>query len=486
MKRAFACCCLGLVLAAACDSSSATSAAGDAPLPASAAPATPTGHDWTRFGWDAGRSSAPTDPTGITSANVAALHRQRVRIEGTVDASPIYLSGVEVNGRSRNVFFVTTTYGRTIAIDADTGSILWTYTPPGYASWAGSYRITNATPAADADRRFLYAASPDGHVQKLAVADGRAVWRTAITMLPQREKIASSLNYFKGRVIATTGGYIGDAPPYQGHVAIIDGSTGRLEHVWNSLCSDRPGLLDPRSCPESDSAIWGRAGAVVDVDTGSIFVATGNGQWDGRTYWGDATIELDPDATRLIGNYTPDNTEALNESDLDIGSTSPVLLGGGYLAQGGKDGRIRLLSIQAIRGTTPHRGGELQVVPTPSGGDLFTSPAVRHDGSTAWIFAADNGGTAAWVLRDGRLHQQWRNSHGGTSPVVAGGLLYVYDPRGGLRVYEPDSGREIATLDCGSGHWNSPIVADGRIALPEGDANDHGTSGILDIWRLPA
>jgi len=25
---------------------------------------------------------------------------------------------------------------------------------------------------------------------------------------------------------------------------------------------------------------------------------------------------------------------------------------------------------------------------------------------------------------------------------------------------------------------------DGRIALPEGNSNDHSTSGILDIWRL--
>ena len=27
------------------------------------------------------------------------------------------------------------------------------------------------------------------------------------------------------------------------------------------------------------------------------------------------------------------------------------------------------------------------------------------------------------------------------------------------------------------------IVTDGRVALPEGDANDHATSGVLDIWR---
>src|SRR5881396_476376 len=65
--------------------------------------------DWTRFGWDAGRSSAPGVPTGITAANVASLERQQVAIDGTVDASAIYLHGARVQGRTVDVFFVTTT-----------------------------------------------------------------------------------------------------------------------------------------------------------------------------------------------------------------------------------------------------------------------------------------------------------------------------------------------------------------------------------------
>ena len=79
----------------------------------------------------------------------------------------------------------------------------------------------------------------------------------------------------------------------------------------------------------------------------------------------------------------------------------------------------------------------------------------------------------------------WHNGNAGTSPVVAGGLLYVYDPTGGgLRVYQPATGTVVATLACGSGHWNSPIVIDGRIALPEGSSNGHATTGVLDIRRV--
>jgi outer membrane protein assembly factor BamB len=442
--------------------------------------------DWPQFGSDAASSGAPPAATGITAANAASLIRRQVPLDGTVDASAIYLHGVTVNGSNRDVFFVTTSYGKTIAVDADSGAVLWEYTPPGFAAWVGTAQITNSTPAADPDRQHIYAAAPDGTVQKLAIVDGHVVWTTPITLLPSREKIASPLKEFRGRIIAVTGGYIGDQPPYQGHVAVLDAQTGTLQHVWNSLCSDRAGLIQPGSCQSTRSAIWGRAGAVIDPATGNIFVATGNGPYNGTTDWGDSVIELDPDATRVLGNYSPADNATLDVSDLDLGSTSPVLLEAEVLAQGGKDALIRLLGIGAIAGADPHVGDELQIVSKASHGLLFTAAAVWRDRAETWMFAADSGGAAAWRISNGQLTQIWSNSISGTSPVVAGRLLYIYNPNGGQHVYDPRSGTEIANLDCGSGHWNSPIVVDGRIALPEGNANEHATVGVLDIWTVPA
>ncbi|HVH68362.1 MAG TPA: PQQ-binding-like beta-propeller repeat protein [Gemmatimonadales bacterium] len=445
----------------------------------------PPGFDWTRFGWDVGRSSAPTASSRITATNLDSLRLQQVTIDGTVDASAIYLHSVLVNGGTHDVFFVTTTYGKTLAIDANTGAVLWRFTPPNYASWAGSSQVTTATPVADSNRQFVYAAAPDGQIRKMSVADGSVVWSTAITLLPPSEKIASALNYFHGRVIATTGGYIGDAPPYQGHVAILDAATGNLVSVWNSLCSNQSGLIVPSSCPQSGSAIWGRGGAVIDSASGNIFVATGNGLWDGSTNWGDAVLELDSLATQLLANYTPTNTASLEASDADLGSTSPVLLGGGLVVQGGKDALIRLLSSTSINGTAPHQDSEQQVISTPSGILLFSSPAVLRSPTVTWVFAADGGGTAAWQLSGSQLQLAWQNGNAGTSPVVVDGLLFVYDPGSGLRVYQATTGALLKTLPCGSGHWNSPIVTGGLIALPEGNSNSHSTSGVLDIWRLP-
>ena len=99
--------------------------------------------------------------------------------------------------------------------------------------------------------------------------------------------------------------------------------------------------------------------------------------------------------------------------------------------------------------------------------------------------AGDNGGTAAWRLSGGQLVSAWNHGTGGTSPVVVDGMAFVYSPGGGLHVYDAATGNPIVTLACGGGHWNSPIVVDGRIALPEGNANNHSTSGVLDIWRVP-
>jgi hypothetical protein len=96
---------------------------------------------------------------------------------------------------------------------------------------------------------------------------------------------------------------------------------------------------------------------------------------------------------------------------------------------------------------------------------------------------ADANGTAAYVLRGGKLSRAWQSPHAGTSPVMAGGLLYVYEPSaGGIYVYRPGSPQPLARLDGSSGHWNSPIVVDGHVVEPEGNANDHQLSGRLELF----
>jgi len=456
--------------------------------------------DWPQFGYGPSRTNSPAAATGITAANVGKLVRQQVRLDGIADSNAIYLHGAQVGGAAHDAFFVTTSYGRTIAIDASTGATLWEYVPPGIATWEHSAQIMTAAPAADPSWSSLYAASPDGKIHKLSIADGSEItaggWPVTITLDPKHEKIGPGINVSGNLVLATTGGYIGDIPPYQGHVVTIDRSTGRLLHVFNALCSNRHTLIQPTSCIESGAAIWGRGGAVVEPGSHKLLVATGNATYNGRTMWGDSVLELSPDATALLHNWTPTNQAHLDATDLDVGSTSPALVpsfNGMRLAlQAGKGGVMDLLNLDRLNGTTggagSRLGGQVSETSTPGGDQVLTQPAVWTSGGHIYVFVADSSATAAYELVDAghpRLRQLWQTGSAGSSPVVAGGLLYVYDPGGTINIRRPLTGAIVRSLPAGGGHWNSPIVTDGRLIEPTGAYGSNASSSVIDIWHLP-
>jgi PQQ-like domain len=442
---------------------------------------TTTQSNWPEFGYTPARSNVGPASTGITAANVAGLHRRQIQLDGTVDSSPIYLHQVQIGGANHETIFVTTTYGKTEAIDARSGKVLWRFTPPDYSSYAGSAQISTMAPIADPDGTAIYAGAPDGRIFKLAISTGKPLWSTSITKDPTHEKLSSALNFSNGLVLAVTDGYIGDPPPYQGHIVSLDSNNGQIVGEWNSLCSNRHGLIQPSSCSASDSAMFGRSAPVVDPTTGDLYVATGNGPFDGNTNWGDSALVLSPNGSKLLKHWTPTDQQQLDDGDVDLGSTAPALLEDGYFVQGGKDGRLRLLQFAKLAGVNPTLGGELQTVVDPGGTDLYSEPAVWKG---TWVFVADSEGTAVWVLRGGRLHAVWSNGNDGTSPVIAGGLLYIQG-NDHLRVYQPTNGHQLADLPIGPDHWQSPIVVDGRVIAAEGNSNDHNdSSGVLDVYSL--
>ena len=451
--------------------------------------------EWPEFGLDPQRSDVSELSPGIDAAQLAHLRHITVQLPGTVDSSPIYLHHVTVDGAPHDVIFVTTTYGRTLALDAESGHVLWEFTPPGYSKWAGTPQITVASPLADPDHQWIYAASPNGLIHKLSLADGSedsaGGWPVSVTREPLHEKLGAALNIDGQYLLVATSGYIGDIPPYQGHVVVIERSSGHILSVFNTLCANRRELQLPSTCPASDSAILSRGGAVVEPGGGRILIDTGNGPWNGTTDFGDSVLELTVPALKLRQSFTPTNQEELNDNDIDLGSSAPALLGEGRAVLAGKDGILRVLSLDRLDGHPPTGararvhplGGEVQRLSIPGGGELFTAPAVwRRHGRTT-VFIADEHATGAYVLRHGLLYRAWESPEPGTSPVMAGGLLYVYDPdAGGIYVYRPGSPRPIAHLPGEAGHWNSPIVVDGHIVEPEGNANSHELTGRLEIF----
>lgn len=469
-----------------------------APAPAAPAVSSPR-DDWPLFGANPQRTDAGP-PGSITAANAGSLRARVVELDGVADSSAIAVNDVQVRGHGRDVVVVTTSYGNTIAIDPGTGQRLWEYRAPAVNHSPGNPQVTTASPAADPDRRAVYAAAPSGVIVKLALATGHVLWTRKITTDPAHEKIASALNVSGRYVVAVTGGYIGDAPPYDGHLVTLDRTTGRIAHVWNSECSDRHRLIRASSCPvtntRGDNAMWGRAGAVIEPGSGRILTATGNGPFNGRTSWGDSVLELTPDGSRLLHSWTPANQARLAGGDVDLGSTSPAILppfhGRRLIVQGGKDGRLHLLDLARLNGTTgpagARLGGELSEIATPGGGELLTAPAVWSHDAAIYLFAGTDSGTAAYRLVDPahpRLQTVWSNSTPSTSPVLAGSLLYTYDEvHGALDIRRPLSGAVIHSYGVPTGHWNSPIVSGGRVILPTGSYHAASATSRLEVLHL--
>jgi hypothetical protein len=292
----------------------------------------------------------------------------------------------------------------------------------------------------------------------------------------------------------TTASY-DDNEPYVGHVALVNRRGGEVEHVFNAICPRAHRLIFPADCKQgSDAGIWARSGAVVVPKSHRLLVATGNSKWNGSTDFGDTVIELSRDAARVVDTWTPRNQTAMNAFDMDLGATAPALMRSGPRMlglQGGKDGLLRLLDVGDLNG----HGGPCACTTDPlrtyhpKRGGIFTAPAIWRHGGTSWAFVATYRATLAYRLtraEQPKLHHEWRVEAGGSSPVIAGGLLYVYDPGGhGVAVYRPASGTLLATLPAAAGHWNSPIVADGRVAVPTGSVNDRAATAVFTIYRKP-
>jgi outer membrane protein assembly factor BamB len=505
LKGALASCALVVVACGgqAVSASGASSASSPGTTSAVTAPASdaavPSG-DWLQFGDDAQSSGSPSGATGITAGNVGRLSLRAVTVDGVADSSAIEIADVRVGDARHDLVAVTTTYGKTIAIDPATGRRLWEFDPPGVTIAAGNPQVTTASPVADPHRAYVYSASPDGYIHKLSVATGHQLWRTRVTFDPAHEKLASALRISGNWVVVVTGGYIGDAPPYDGHVVMIDRATGRIAHVWNTECSERHRLIRASSCSvtntRGDNAIWGRAGAVIEPGNGRLLVATGNGPFNGTTSWGDSVLELSPDAGRLLHNWTPSNQSSLAGSDTDLGSSSPAILpvfhGRRLAVQGGKDGKLHLLDLDRLDGTTGgasgRLGGELSETSSPGGGQVLPQPAVWTHGGRIYLFSATGSGTGAYQLVDAahpHLVSLWENGTGGTSPVIAGGLVYVFDPGGHIDIRRPLTGAVVRVLPAGSGHWNSPIVVGGRVIEPTGAYATAARSSTIDIYHLP-
>jgi PQQ-like domain len=470
--------------------------------------------DWPQFGFDQAHSGNNPNENTITAANVSTMVKVfQATLPANVDSAPVFRAGVTTATGTKDLLFVTTQDGRTIALNAANGSVVWTKQPTMPAS--GS-QITSTAPAIDPTGSFVFGYGLEGNVHKFAIGDGTEVltggWPQITTVKPGVEKGQSSLGYATVSGGATylymaTDGYVGDGGDYQGHLTTINLATG-TQNVFNVNCSNLTthlvlnGTNGVNDCAQDRSGVWGRPGAIYHPGVNKVYIATGNGVYDastGGTTWGDSVLGLAPDGTGLAGkpldSYTPSNFVTLNNADLDLGSVSPAILPApanstlqNLIVQAGKDARLRLINLDNMSGagnnTPGHVGGELQDIPVPQGGEVKPQPAVwvdtHGDGST-WLFVGNSSGISGLQLTvtagAPSLTQKWTISTTSTSPIVANDVLYSYGgcPGGScLIARNPITKATLWTSVVISGfHWQSPILVNGRIYVTDNSSHLH-------------
>src|SRR6185295_4888133 len=153
--------------------------------------------------------------------------------------APVALSSVVTPSGTRNLLFSTTKAGHIVALDADTGSVVWSHLKSGS-------RDTNSSPAIDPNRRYVYSYGLDGYVHKYSVGDGTEIttggWPELGTRKADVEKVPAALAFATAangttHLYLVHDGYIGDGGDYQGHLTTINLSTG-AQKIFNTLCSD--------------------------------------------------------------------------------------------------------------------------------------------------------------------------------------------------------------------------------------------------------
>ncbi len=471
-------------------------------LPVIAGP--PSTFDWPQFNLDPQHSGNNTRETTINAGNVHNLTRLfQATLPDVADGAPVYLSAVTTISGTKNLIFVTTKAGRMIALDAQTGAQIWLHQNSGE-------RYTTSSPVIDPNHQYVYSYGLDGRVHKYRADDGTEIagggWPEVATFKTSVEKGSAALSMATANGVSylyvTHGGYPGDAGDYQGHVTAIKLSDG-TQHVFNTMCSDQTVhfTFSSPDCSGVQSAIWARVGVVYVSDTHKIYMATGNGTFNpANHYWGDTVFALNPDGTGTNGNpvdsYTPTNYQQLQNADADLGSTAPAILpvpansNVQHLAvQSGKDAKLRLINLDNLsgQGGIGHTGGEVSpIINVPQGGAVLTAPAVwiNPGDKSTWVFIANGNGISGLKLNvdaggNPSLSKIWQTSLGGTSPIVANGVLYYFS--GNIRALNPTSGALLwnDTIYSGGVHWESPILANGILYIT--DEARH-----LTAYSLPA
>jgi outer membrane protein assembly factor BamB len=485
-------------------------------------PSQPT--DITTYKYDTSRSGQNVSESVLTTSNVAASSFGLVRFlatDGMVDAQPLYLSQLEVQGATHDVVFVATENDSVYAFDANSGAVLWRVSLLGSGEAPsdpiGCHQITpqigiTSTPVIDraaGAHGTLYAVAMSkragSYFQRLHALDvttGAEVAGSPVSIaasmpnagsgapfVPQQYAERAALLLSHGTIYTSFTSHC-DSRPYSGWVIAFNEQTLAQSAVFNAAPNSKGG-----------PAIWMAGGGPAADAAGNVYLLTANGTFETtltpagfpvQSDYGNSFLKLDGTTLQVLDYFTMYNAVAESHADADLGSGGIMLLPDltdaanvtRHLAVGaGKDGNLYVVNRdsmgkfnaasnriwqeldgalgQGIRSTPAYFNHTVYY--GPSGGPV-TAFAI-HDAMLTVASAATRSftypGSAISVSANGTSNAiVW--AHENSTPAV----LHAYDAQDLTHELYNSSQASNGRDQFGPGNkFITPVVADGRVLI---------------------
>ena len=483
---------------------------------------------------DIARTGQNLSETILTTSNVNSTNFGKIgamNADGLVDAEPLYVPGLTVNGATHNVVFVATENDSVYAFDADTFTQLWKVSMLGANETTsdprGCYQVQpqigiTSTPVIDPKAGahgtiFVVAMSKDSqgnYYQRLHALDLTTgaeqsdspttiqatftIGSTTTTFSPMQYKERAALLLLNGNIYTTWASHCDDGP-YQGWVI-----------AYNESTLEQTSVLDvtPNG---GDGAIWMAGDGPAADSSGNIYFLAGNGTFDdtlnsnGFPEHGDfgngfIKVATSSNSMSVADYFTMYNTDSESNADQDLGSGGEMVFpdlqdsqqNTWHLAVGaGKDGHIYLVNRDLMgKFNTSNDNAIYQEIDTNGlAGGVFATPAYFNN---TLYYGAVNDTLRAFTITNAKIvtpsSSQSAEGYGypGTTPSISangssngivwavqngnGGVLYAYDATNLSNELYNSNEAANGRDNFADNKFVTPMIANGKVyvATPTG------------------
>jgi len=491
----------------------------------SAAPSQPgppgviSGTDVVTYKNDLARTGQNLTETVLTLANVNASGFGKLRFlatDGKVDAQPLYLAALSVQGATHNVVFVATENDSVYAFDADSGTSLWHVSllgageaPSGPHACGQIVPVIGITSTPVIDR----AAGSHGTLYVVAMSNGGADHQRLHALdLASGAELLGGPRDITATYLAPGGGTRTFDPGQYAERAALLLSRGVIYTSWTSHCDISPytgwviayaqtnlaqtAVLNVApngtgsGAATAGPAIWMSGGGPGADGAGNIYLLTANGAFEttldangfpSNADYGNSFLKLSTagGALSVADYFTVSNEVSESQADLDLGSGGAMLLPDltdstntiRHLVVGaGKDGNIYLVDRDAMGKFNAQSNNSqiwqqlTQVLGNGSSGGIWSTPAYFN--GTVY-YGPSGGNLLAFPLSGARLAaspssaSSARFPYPGTFPAVSAngasnGIVWAHQDGNPAVLYAFDAG------NLGHELYDSSQAANGR------------------------